>query len=85
MVSTDGVDAFLGRGRHKIFEYVSRGRGNIQKGIASGLEFSVFLVDPRTQEVIWGARFVGSQKLGFETSVEKKQTGSIKKDSLVWR
>ena len=40
-------------------------RGNIKKGLASGLEFSAFLIDPRTQEVIWGARFVGSQKQGL--------------------
>jgi hypothetical protein len=30
------------------------------------LEFSAFLVDPKTEEVIWGARFVGRQRPGIQ-------------------
>jgi len=72
LVSTDGVDAVLVGAVTKYSNMYRDRRGSIQKGIASGLEFSVFLVDPRTQEVIWGARFVGSQKLGFRNFSRKK-------------
>lgn len=66
LVSTDRVDAVMVGAVTKFSnQYVDR-RGQIQKSIASGLEFSAFLVDPRTQEVIWGARFVGSQRPGLQ-------------------
>ena len=62
LVSTDTVDAVLVGAVSKYSNKYRDRRGNIKKSIASGLEFSAFLVDPKTQEVIWGARFVGSQK-----------------------
>ena len=62
LVSTDTVDAVLVGAVSKYSNKYRDRRGNIKKSIASGLEFSAFLVDPRTQEVIWGARFVGGQK-----------------------
>ena len=62
LVSTDTVDAVLVGAVSKYSNKYRDRRGNIKKSIASGLEFSTFLVDPRTQEVIWGARFVGGQK-----------------------
>ena len=40
-------------------------RGEIRESLSSGLEFTAFLVDTETREVIWGARFVGSQKTGL--------------------
>ena len=68
LVSTDAVDAVLVGAVTKYTNKYRDRRGNIKRGIASGLEFSAFLVDPRTQEVIWGARFVGSQKQGLRNS-----------------
>ena len=66
LVSTDAVDAIMvGAVAKYSNQYLDR-RGKIQKSIASGLEFTAFLVNPRTQEVIWGARFVGSQKAGLQ-------------------
>ena len=62
LVSTDTVDAVLVGAVSKYSNKYRDRRGNIKKSIASGLEFSAFLVDPKTQEVIWGARFVGGQK-----------------------
>ena len=62
LVATDAVDAVLVGAVSKFSNKYRDRRGNIKKSIASGLEFSAFLVDPRTQEVIWGARFVGGQK-----------------------
>jgi len=72
LVSTDALDAVLVGAVTKYSNMYRDRRGNIQKGISSGLEFSAFLVDPRTQEVIWGARFVGSQKQGLRNLSRKK-------------
>ena len=71
LVSTDALDAILVGAVTKYSNMYRDRRGSIRKGIASGLEFSVFLVDPRNQEVIWGARFVGSQKLGLQNLSHK--------------
>ena len=65
LVSADEVDAVLVGAVTKYSNKYQDRRGNIQRSFSSGLEFSAFLVDPRTQEVIWGARFVGSQKQGL--------------------
>ena len=72
LVSTDAVDAVLLGAVSKFSDTYRDRRGNVKKGIASGLEFSAFLVDPHTQEVIWGARFVGSQKLGLNNLSHSK-------------
>ena len=74
LVSTDAVDAILVGAVTKYSNMYRDRRGNIQNGVASGLEFSAFLVDPRTQEVIWGARFVGSQKPGLQNFARNKGT-----------
>ncbi len=60
-------------------EYIDR-YGKVQKSIASGLEFTAFLVDPRTREVIWGARFVGRQRPGIQHFDQHKGRWLNKKD-----
>ena len=65
LVATDAVDAVLVGAVTKYSNKYRDRRGDIKRGVASGLEFAAFLVDHRTQEVIWGARFVGSQKRGL--------------------
>ena len=66
LVSGYRVDAVMVGAVSKYTDkYVDR-YGEIQKSIASGLEFTAFLVDPRTREVIWGARFVGRQRPGVQ-------------------
>ena len=62
LVSGDRVDAVLVGAVSKYTDRYLDRYGKIQKSIASGLEFTAFLVDPRTREVIWGARFVGRQR-----------------------
>ncbi len=37
-------------------------RGQLQKNIASGVEFGAYLISTKTGDVIWGARYVGSQE-----------------------
>ncbi len=72
LVSGDRVDAVLIGAVSKYTDrYVDR-NGKIQKSIASGLEFTAFLVDPRTREVIWGARFVGRQRPGVQNLGQHK-------------
>ncbi len=36
-------------------------RGKLKKNISSGVEFGAYLISTKTGEVIWGARYVGSQ------------------------
>ena len=79
--STDALDAILVGADTKYSNRYRDRRGNIKQGIASGLEFSVFLVDPRNQEVIWGARFVGSQKQGL-LNLSRKKGGWLNKEGF---
>ena len=65
LVSRDALDAVMVGAVTKYSNQYRDRRGKIQIGVASGLEFTAFLLNPRTQEVIWGARFVGSQKAGL--------------------
>ena len=63
--SKDKVDAVLiGAVTKYMNSYVDR-RGEIKKSISSGVEFGAFLINAKTGEVIWGARFVGTQTPGF--------------------
>lgn len=59
--SNDKVDAVLiGAVTRYMDSYIDR-RGNIKKSISSGVEFGAFLVNVKTGDVIWGARYVGTQ------------------------
>ena len=60
-------------------KYIDR-HGKIQKSIASGLEFTVFLLDSQTREVIWGARFVGRQRPGIQNFNQNEGRWLNKKD-----
>jgi hypothetical protein len=62
LVSTDALDAVMVGAVTKYSNQYRDRHGKVRIGLASGLEFTTFLVNPRTLEVIWGARFVGSQK-----------------------
>ncbi|GJL79256.1 MAG: hypothetical protein NPINA01_22450 [Nitrospinaceae bacterium] len=55
------VDAVLiGAVTKYMDSYIDR-RGEMKKSISSGVEFGAFLINAKTGEVIWGARFVGTQ------------------------
>ena len=63
--SEDKVDAVLiGAVTKYMDSYVDR-RGEIKKSISSGVEFGAFLINVKSGDVIWGARFVGTQTPGF--------------------
>lgn len=44
--------------------YIDR-LGNRQKSLSSSVEFGAYLISTRTGDVLWGARFVGSQTAGL--------------------
>ena len=80
LVSADKVDAVMVGAVSKYTDkYIDRS-GKIKKSIASGLEFTAFLVDPRTREVLWGARFVGRQRPGFQHFGQHKGRWQNKED-----
>jgi len=80
LVVGDKVDAVMVGAVTKFTDrYIDR-QGRVQKSIASGLEFTAFLVDPRTREVLWGARFVGSQRPGIQNFDQHKGRWLSKKD-----
>jgi hypothetical protein len=80
LVTGDKVDAvMIGAVTKYTDRYIDR-NGKIQRSIASGLEFTAFLVDPKTQEVIWGARFVGRQRPGIQHFDQHKGRWLNKKD-----
>jgi hypothetical protein len=81
LVSTEAVDAVMVGAVSKYSNQYRDRRGKIQIGVASGLEFTTFLVNPRTQEVIWGARFVGSQKAGLQ-NFNSNRRGWLSKEAF---
>jgi len=81
LVSTDAVDAVMVGAVTKYSNQYRDRRGKIQIGIVSGIEFTAFLVNPRTQEVIWGARFVGSQKAGLR-NFNSNRRGWLSKEAF---
>jgi len=79
--SKEKVDAVLiGAVTKYMDSYVDR-RGEIRKSISSGVEFGAFLVNAKTGEVIWGARFVGTQTPGI-TSFLQGKTHWLSKEEL---
>jgi hypothetical protein len=81
LVSTDAVDAVMVGAVTKYSNQYRDRLGKIKIGVASGLEFTAFLVNPRTQEVIWGARFVGSQKAGLQ-NFNSNRRGWLSKEAF---
>jgi hypothetical protein len=62
--SNDKVDAvMIGAVTKYINSYQDR-NGKIKRSLSSKIEFGAFLVSTRTGDVLWGARFIGSQPTG---------------------
>ena len=62
--SNDKVDAvMIGAVTKYINSYQDR-NGKIKRSLSSKIEFGSFLVSTRTGDVLWGARFIGSQPTG---------------------
>lgn len=79
--SKEKVDAvMIGAVTRFTDSYVNR-RGEIKKSISSGVEFGAFLINAKTGEVIWGARYVGSQTPGIRSFLQGK-THWLSKEEL---
>jgi hypothetical protein len=65
--SKEKIDAvMIGAVTKYMDSYVDR-RGEIKKSISSGVEFGAYLINAKTGDVIWGARFVGTQTPGIRS------------------
>ena len=63
--SNEKVDAVIIGAVTKYMDTYRDRKGAIKKSLAGGVEFGAFLVSTRTGDVIWGARYVGSQPTGL--------------------
>lgn len=70
--SNKNVDAVLiGAVTRYMDSHIDR-RGEIKKSLSSGVEFGAYLVNVKTGDVIWGARFVGTQTPNIRGLLEGK-------------
>ncbi len=75
------VDAVLiGAVTRYMDSHINR-RGEIKKSISSGVEFGAYLINAKTGDVIWGARFVGTQTPNIRGFLEGK-THWLSKEEL---
>ena len=63
--SNEKVDAVIIGAVTKYMDTYRNREGAIEKSLASSVEFGAFLVSAQTGDVIWGARYVGSQPTGL--------------------
>ena len=56
--------------------------GNIEKSLSSTIEFGAFLISTYTGEVIWGARFIGSQPTGLSSFLLNSGPSWLSKERL---
>ncbi len=76
------VDAVLIGAVTKYMDHYIDNRGKLKESLSSGVEFGAFLVSKTTGEVIWGARFVGSQTPNIRNFVIGRQTHWLQKEEL---
>lgn len=79
--SNDKVDAVLIGAVTKYMDSYIDNRGEIRKSISSGVEFGAFLISTKTGEVLWGARYVGTQSPSL-TGFLQGQTHWLSKEEL---
>ena len=65
------VDAVMIGAVSKYMNSYQDRNGKIKKSLSSKVEFGSFLVSTRTGDVLWGARFIGSQPTGLLNSGAK--------------
>ena len=69
--SGPGKEAIMTGAVTKFVDTYSNRHGNQRKSIASGVAFAAYLVTPEGK-VIWGARFIGSQRQSFSDFIKYK-------------
>jgi hypothetical protein len=63
--SNNEIDAVIIGAVSKYTNSYQNQNGEIKSSLGSSIEFGSFLISTRTGEVLWGARFVGSQPTGL--------------------
>ena len=63
--SNNEIDAVIIGAVSKYTNSYQNRNGEIKSSLGSSIEFGSFLISTRTGEVLWGARFVGSQPTGL--------------------
>ncbi|MFQ5444086.1 MAG: hypothetical protein ACE5EK_05660, partial [Nitrospinales bacterium] len=79
--TSNRVDAVLIGAVTKYMDHYIDRHGKRQKSISSGVEFAAFLVSTETGNVIWGARYVGSQRPNI-LNLFNKETMWLDKEEL---
>ena len=80
--SGDKMDAvMIGAVTKYINSYQTR-NGNIEKSLSSSIEFGAFLVSTLTGDVVWGARFIGSQPTGLSRFLLNSGPSWMSKEQL---
>ena len=89
--SNNEIDAVIIGAVSKYTNSYQNQNGEIKSSLGSSIEFGSFLISTRTGEVLWGARFVGSQPTGlFNTrgkwlNEEQLSQAAIKKTLKAFR
>ena len=65
--ANDKMDAVMVGVVTKYMDFYRTRNGNIKKSLSSSIEFGAFLVSTHSGDVIWGARFIGSQPSGLSS------------------
>ena len=63
--SNNEIDAVIIGAVSKYTNSYQNRNGEIKSSLGSSIEFGSFLISTKTGEVLWGARFVGSQPTGL--------------------
>ncbi|MFQ5449304.1 MAG: hypothetical protein ACE5E9_01675 [Nitrospinaceae bacterium] len=80
--SGEKVDAVMIGAVTKYMDSYIDNRGRIKKSLSSGVEFGAYLVNTQTGEVIWGARFVGTQSPNLVGFLSGETTHWLNKEEL---
>ena len=80
--TNDEMDAVMIGAVTKYMDSHRTRSGNIEKSLSSTIEFGAFLISTYTGEVIWGARFIGSQPTGLSSFLLNSGPSWLSKERL---
>jgi len=80
--SNNKIDAVMIGAVTKYMDSYRTKNGNIEKSLPSSIEFGAFLVSTLTGDVIWGARFIGSQPTGLSSFLLNSGPTWLSKEQL---
>lgn len=81
--TTKDMDGVLVGAVTKFMDTYKNERGEIKPSLSSGVEFGVYLISTKTGNVVWGARYVGTQPVNLINTLKGEQGLTwLKKDEL---